>query len=77
MKMLEKLRTEKAKLDGKKEKYDSDTELLKIKMWEEYEITVTSARELDKALDELKDISKTKLEQMANKLKNEYKNGQI
>ena len=73
MKMLEKLRTEKSKLDSKKEKYDNETELLKIRMWEEYEITVTSARELDKALDELKDISKTKLEQMANKLKSEIK----
>ncbi len=73
MKSLEKLRAEKAKLDNKKEKYDSDTELLKIRMWEEYEITVSLARELDKALDELKDISKTKLEQMANKLKSEIK----
>ncbi|MBQ8042907.1 MAG: chromosome segregation protein SMC [Clostridia bacterium] len=73
MKTLEKLRTEKTKLDNKKEKYDNDTELLKIKMWEEYEITVSLARELDKALDSLKDISKTKLEQMANKLKSEIK----
>ncbi len=73
MKTLEKLRAEKTKLDNKKEKYDNETELLKIKMWEEYEITVTSARELDKALDDLKDISKTKLEQMASKLKSEIK----
>ena len=73
MKMLEKLRTEKTKLDNKKEKYDNETELLKIRMWEEYEVTVSSARELDKALDSLQDISKTKLEQMANKLKSEIK----
>jgi len=73
MKTLEKLRTEKAKLDNKKEKYDTETELLKIRMWEEYEITVSLARELDKALDSLKEISKTKLEQMANKLKSEIK----
>ena len=74
MKMLEKLRTEKAKLDNKKEKYDNETELLKIRMWEEYEITISSARELDKALQSLQDVSKTKLEQMANKLKSEIKN---
>lgn len=73
MKTLEKLRAEKAKLDNKKQKYDSDTELLKVRMWEEYEVTVTCARELDKALDSLNDISKTKLEQMANKLKTEIK----
>ena len=73
MKMLEKLRTEKTKLDNKKEKYDNETELLKIRMWEEYEVTVSSARELDKALDGLQDMSKTKLEQMANKLKSEIK----
>ena len=73
MKTLEKLRTEKTKVDTKKEKYDSDSELLKIKMWEEYELTVSSAREYNKSLDELNDLSKTKLEQMANKLKNEIK----
>ena len=73
MKTLEKLRDEKAKVDSKKAKYDSDTEFLKIKMWEEYELTVSSAREFNKALDALNDMSKTKLEQRANKLKSEIK----
>ena len=73
MKDLEKLRTEKAKVDSKKEKYDSETETLKIKMWEEYELTIALAREYNKALDSLNELSKTKLEQMASKLKNEIK----
>ena len=73
MKELEKLRTEKAKVDSKKEKYDNETELLKIKMWEEYELTITLAREYNKALDSLNEFSKTKLEQMASKLKSEIK----
>jgi len=73
MKTLEKLREEKSKLDSKKAKYDSDTEYFKIKMWEEYELTVSSAREFNKALDSLNDLSKAKLEQKANKLKSEIK----
>ncbi len=73
MKTLEKLRDEKNKVDAKKNKYDSDTELLKIKMWEEYELTISSAREYNKALDALNELSKTKLEQRASKLKSEIK----
>ncbi|MBR6641325.1 MAG: hypothetical protein IKL08_03945, partial [Clostridia bacterium] len=73
MKTLEKLRDEKNKVDAKKNKYDSDTELLKIKMWEEYELTISSAREYNKALDSLNELSKTKLEQRASKLKSEIK----
>lgn len=73
MKTLEKLRNEKTKMDSKKEKYDTEIETLKIKMWEEYELTVSSAKEENKALDSLNDIPKAKLEQMANKLKKEIK----
>ena len=73
MKVLEKLRTEKTKADSKKEKYDNDTELLKLKMWEEYELTLSLAKEYAKTIDLAEDLSKTKLEQRANKLKSEIK----
>lgn len=73
MKTLEKLRNEKVKLDSKKEKYDTEIETFKIKMWEEYELTVSSARKIYESLESLASLSKPKLEQMANKLKKEIK----
>ena len=43
-------------------------------MWEEYELTISLAREYNKSLDSLNDLSKTKLENMASKLKSQIKN---
>lgn len=74
MKLLEKLKDEKNKTESKKFKYDSDIGIFKDKMWEEYELTISSAREHNKSLDAYNNISKTKLDQEANKYKNEIKN---
>lgn len=73
VKDLEKLRVEKTKLDNKKEKLDSVAEILRVKMWEDYELTYSSAKSFNEGIEGLNNISKSKLEQMANKLKNEIK----
>lgn len=73
VKELEKLRSEKSKLDNKKVKLDSEAEVLRVKMWEDYELTYTSAKEFEKGITLLDNLSKSKLEQMGNKLKNEIK----
>lgn len=73
VKDLEKLRVEKTKLDNKKIKLDSEAEVLRVKMWEDYELTYTSAKVFEAGIEGLEDVSKSKLEQMANKLKSEIK----
>jgi len=71
--ILDKLKSEKAKIEAKKSKYDAEVEMLKVKIWEEYELTSLAAREYAKALDYLSSESRTKLEQKASKLKNQIK----
>jgi len=71
--VLDKLKSEKAKIEAKKSKYDAEVEMLKVKIWEEYELTSLAAREYAKALDYLSGESRTKLEQKASKLKNQIK----
>ena len=70
---LDKLKEEKNKLDNKKFKIDSQTDQIKTKIWEDYEFTLDMAREYNKSLDYLNEVPKQKLEQSANKLKNEIK----
>ena len=71
--ILDKLKGEKSKVEAKKSKYDAEVEMLRVKMWEEYELTTMGARELAKGLSSLENESKAKLESRANKLKSEIK----
>lgn len=71
--VLDKLKGEKSKVEAKKSKYDAEVEMLRVKMWEEYELTTMGARELAKGLSSLENESKAKLESRANKLKSEIK----
>lgn len=71
--VLDKLKGEKSKVEAKKSKYDAEVEMLRVKMWEEYELTTMGARELAKGLSSLENESKSKLESRANKLKSEIK----
>ena len=69
---IEKLREEKLKIDSKKIKYDIEIENLKNKMWDEYELTISSAKQLVESMPEIieeeKDISK-----IADKIRKEIK----
>lgn len=71
--VLDKLKAELARVENKKSKYDAEVEMLRVKLWEEYELTTLGARELAKGLTYLENESKTKLESRANKLKSEIK----
>lgn len=71
--VLDKLKAELARVENKKSKYDAEVEMLRVKLWEEYELTTLGARELAKGLTYLENDSKTKLESRANKLKSEIK----
>ncbi len=71
--VLDKLKNELSRVEARKSKYDAEVEMLRVKMWEEYELTTLGARELAKGLTSLENESKTKLESRANKLKSEIK----
>ncbi len=67
---INKLKDEKSKVESKKIKYEVDIENLKNKMWDDYELTVTSAKEILKTLPE---IDGKNLTQKIDKLKKEIK----
>ncbi|MBR5228081.1 MAG: chromosome segregation protein SMC [Clostridia bacterium] len=71
--VLDKLKSEKSKVEAKKAKFDAEVEMLKVKIWEEYELTSSGAKEFAKGLTNLDNISRVKLEQRASKLKQEIK----
>ena len=52
VKKVEKLKEEKAKVESRKVKYDIEIENLKNKMWEDYELTLSSAKALVESLPE-------------------------
>lgn len=70
---LDKLKQEKSKLEMQKAKFDTQLDNVKSKMWEDYEITTSKAKELVKSLDYLQEFSKPKLEKRAASLRNEIK----
>lgn len=59
IKKVEKLKDEKSKVESKKIKYDIELENLKAKMWDEYELTISSAKKFLEGIEiEKQDISK-------------------
>lgn len=52
MKKIERLKEEKAKIESKKVKYDIELENLKNKMWDEYELTISSSKKLIDNIEE-------------------------
>ena len=52
VKRVEKLKDEKSKVESKKIKFDIELENIKNKMWDEYELTVSSAKKLSESIDE-------------------------
>lgn len=52
MKKIENLKEEKAKIESKKVKYDIELENLKNKMWDEYELTISSSKKLIENIEE-------------------------
>lgn len=70
IKKIDKLKEEKSKVESKKVKYDLEIENLKNKMWDDYELTISSAKELLKSLPVIEEKNIT---QSIDKLKKEIK----
>lgn len=73
LQQLEKVREQRAKVENKKVKFDMEIDALKNKMWDDYELTISSAKEFEKTSTVDKELSKTKIENMVNKIKKEIK----
>ncbi|MEG1704954.1 MAG: chromosome segregation protein SMC [Clostridia bacterium] len=77
LKMLEsvnkigKIKEEKTKIESRKIKFDIEIESLKNNMWDNYELTISSAKEYAKTLPVIEDTSKIVKE--ADKIRNEIK----
>ena len=70
---LDKVKEQKSKVENKRVKFDIEIDSLKNKMWDDYELTISSAKEYEKTSTIDKEISKTKIENMINKTKSEIK----
>ena len=70
---LDKIKEQKNKVENKRIKFDMEIDALKNKMWDDYELTISSAKEYEKTSTIDKDLSKTKIDSMINKVKNEIK----
>ena len=70
---LDKIKEQKNKVENKRIKFDVEIDALKNKMWDDYELTISSAKEYEKTSTIDKELSKTKIENMINKIKNEIK----
>jgi len=70
---LDKIRNQKAKVESKRVKFDVEIDALKNKMWDDYELTISSAKEYEKTSQIDKDLSKTKIDNMVGKIKSEIK----
>ena len=70
---LDKLRDQKGKVEGKRVKFDIEIDALKNKMWDDYELTISSAKEYDKVSTVDKELSKTKIDSSINKIKSQIK----
>jgi chromosome segregation protein len=72
IKKIEKLKEEKLKVESRKIKFDIEIENLKNKMWDEYELTISSAKQILESMPEVdeeeKDVLKT-----ADKIRKEIK----
>ncbi len=58
VKKVEKLKEEKSKIESKKIKFDIELENIKNKMWDEYELTISSAKKLLESLQDVDDSPK-------------------
>ncbi|MDF2865306.1 MAG: chromosome segregation protein [Clostridia bacterium] len=78
LKMLEsvnkigKIKEEKSKVENRKIKFDIEIDSLKNKMWDEYELTISSAKEYYNSIPVIEDM--TNINKNAEKLRNEIKN---
>ncbi len=78
LKMLEsvnkigKIKEEKSKVENRKIKFDIEIDSLKNKMWDEYELTISSAKEYYNSIPVIEDMSN--INKNAEKLRNEIKN---
>ena len=70
---LDKLRDQKGKVEGRRVKFDLEIDALKNKMWDDYELTISSAKEYDKVSTVDKELSKTKIDSGINKIKSQIK----
>ncbi len=72
IKNIEKLKEEKSKIENKKVKYDIEIENLKNKMWDEYELTISSSKKLleNAAIDERNNKS---IKESAEKIRKQIK----
>ena len=70
---LDKLRDQKGKVEGRRVKFDLEIDALKNKMWDDYELTISSAKEYDKVSTVDKELSKTKIDSSINKIKSQIK----
>ncbi len=70
---LEKIKEQRAKVENKKVKFDVEIDALKNKMWDDYELTISSAKEFEKTSSLDKELSKTKIDNMISKVKKEIK----
>lgn len=66
-----KIKEEKSKVENKRIKFDIEIDNLKNKMWDEYELTISSAKEYFKTIPIIEDIST--IYKDAEKLRNEIK----
>ena len=69
VRQIEKIKEEKAKVENKKIKVDLELDTLRDKMWEEYELTISSAKEFEKTSMLDKDLTNAKIESMILKAK--------
>jgi chromosome segregation protein len=69
---IESLKEEKAKVEAKKVKFDIDIENLKNKMWDDYELTVSSSKKLVETLPE-SEISENEIKNKAEKIRKQIK----
>ena len=72
VKKIEKIKEEKSKTENKKIKYDLETENLKNKMWDEYEVTITSAKSFIESMPVI-DIKEININKEAEKIRKQIK----
>ncbi len=72
VKKVERIKEEKAKVESKKVKFDVELENLKNKMWDDYELTVSSAKKLLENIT-FEDLDEKQISKNAEKIRKEIK----
>ncbi len=72
VKKIEKIKEEKAKTENKKVKFDLETENLKNKMWEDYEITISAAQKFIETMPVI-DIENVNIKKEAESIRKKIK----